>query len=83
MPDWPCESADTVRGSREAAVQDHVVAGVQLTKRDTFLTRAQFTQLVYGAVSPTRRGLKDADPLRLPLPALLKPQPLWTGKQVG
>lgn len=63
-------------------LQDHVVAGVQLTKRDTFLSKAQFMQLVYGAVCPTRRGLVDASPIRLPPPAILKPRPLWTGKQV-
>eukprot|EP00967_Tisochrysis_lutea_P130328 scaffold225275_cov28-Tisochrysis_lutea.AAC.1 len=28
-------------------IQDHVVSGVLLTKRDTWLTKAQYSQLVY------------------------------------
>jgi RNA polymerase Rpb1, domain 3 len=64
------------------AVQDHVVAGVLLTKMDTFLTREEYQQLVYLACAPTRRTDKMAGPLRLLPPTILKPQPLWTGKQV-
>jgi DNA-directed RNA polymerase I subunit RPA1 len=30
-------------------IQDHVVAGVMLTKRDCFLTKGHFTQLLYNA----------------------------------
>ena len=30
-------------------IQDHVVGGVMLTKRDCFLTKTQFTQLLYNA----------------------------------
>ena len=30
-------------------IQDHVVSGVLLTKRDTWLTKDQYTQLVYVA----------------------------------
>ena len=64
-------------------VQDHVVAGVLLTKRDTFLEKDEFMQLVYSAVCPTRPGLKDGSNIEIPLPAIFKPKPLWTGKQVG
>lgn len=63
-------------------VQDHVVAGVLLTKRDTFLEKDEFMQLVYSAVCPTRPGLKDGSNIEIPLPAIFKPKPLWTGKQV-
>lgn len=58
------------------------MAGVKLTKRDTFLTRSDFMQLVYACCSPARPGLKDAGDLQVPLPTIWKPQPLWTGKQV-
>ena len=64
-------------------VQDHVVAGVLLCKRDTFLERAEFMQLAYSAVGPSRPGLKDAAAVTLPVPSILKPRPLWTGKQVA
>jgi hypothetical protein len=30
-------------------IQDHVIAGVLLTKRDTFLTKAEFSQLLYNS----------------------------------
>lgn len=64
-------------------VQDHVIAGVMLTKRDTFLSRDEFMQLVYSAICPTRPGLKDHGKIQVPTPAILKPKPLWTGKQVS
>lgn len=49
-----------------------------LTKRDTFLTRSEFIQLVYGACGE----LNNFHPLRIPKPAICRPQQLWTGKQV-
>ncbi|KAK2849533.1 hypothetical protein Q5P01_009367 [Channa striata] len=57
-------------------IQDHMVSGTRMTIRDCFFTRDQYTELVY-------RGLTDK-PGRVKLlpPAILKPQPLWTGKQV-
>ena len=58
------------------------MAGVKLTKHDTFLRRADFMQLVYACCSPARPGLTDATDLRVPPPAIWKPEPLWTGKQV-
>ncbi|KAK9816421.1 hypothetical protein WJX72_000053 [[Myrmecia] bisecta] len=63
-------------------IQDHVVSGTLLTKRDTFLTRKEFMQLLYSAVAPARAGLPDDHDLEVPTPAILKPRPLWTGKQV-
>ena len=38
-------------------------------------------QLVYAACCPSRPGLKDAVSVRLPTPAILKPQSFYTGKQ--
>ena len=64
-------------------LQDHIVAGTLLTKRDTFLSRGEFMQLVYAACTPARPGMKDPCNLPCPLPALLKPEPLYTGKQVS
>ncbi len=57
--------------------------GVLLTKKDAFLTRDQYCQLVYSALEGLPRY--QADPsakVHLMPPAILKPQPLWTGKQV-
>uniref|UniRef100_A0A672FW71 DNA-directed RNA polymerase subunit n=1 Tax=Salarias fasciatus TaxID=181472 RepID=A0A672FW71_SALFA len=57
-------------------IQDHMVSGTRMTIRDCFLSRDQYTELLY-------RGLTDRPGrVRLLPPALLKPQRLWTGKQL-
>jgi DNA-directed RNA polymerase I subunit RPA1 len=77
-------------------IQDHVVGGVLLTKRSTFLTREQFAHLLYTASLALPGGLpkRTLGPrpalliidgglsLKLPVPAILKPAALWSGKQV-
>jgi DNA-directed RNA polymerase I subunit RPA1 len=85
-------------------IQDHNSIAVLLTKRDTLLTRDQYSQLVFSALqsmpaygagmgSPGGDGSHGAGALapgqrpgtsRVPVlpPAILKPSPLWTGKQV-
>lgn len=59
-------------------IQDHIVSGVYLTCRDTFLTRDRFQQLFFGCCWNTNPKI----PLKMPAPAVLKPQCLWTGKQL-
>ncbi|CAM9947259.1 unnamed protein product, partial [Discosporangium mesarthrocarpum] len=65
-------------------IQDHVDAGVKLCSKSTFLTKEDYQQLVFQALSGLP-GLEITPPeeriLTLP-PALLKPKELWTGKQV-
>ena len=59
-------------------IQDHVVMGVLLTCRDTFLSRGDTMQLLYLAgVQLARKAAFQMVP-----PAILKPAALWTGKQV-
>ena len=58
------------------------MAGVKLTKHDTFMPRSDFMQLVYACCSPARPGLTDQADLLVPPPTIWKPEPLWTGKQV-
>ena len=72
----------TAGGPLRGLIQDHVVAGTSLAARGTLLTRAQAAQLVWGAVAPRHADAAPLPHLALPLPALLKPTPLWTGKQV-
>ena len=62
-------------------IQDHVVAGVWMTSKNTLYTRAQYQQMLYGALRPENGYSGGGRVLTLP-PAVLKPQPLWTGKQV-
>ncbi|XP_015787229.1 DNA-directed RNA polymerase II subunit RPB1 [Tetranychus urticae] len=54
-------------------VQDTLTAVRKMTKRDVFLTEEQFMNLL--CFLPTWDG-------KMPMPAIIKPQPLWTGKQL-
>ena len=54
-------------------VQDSLVAVQRMTKRDTFIPKDLFFN--------TLMWIKRWDG-RIPVPAILKPVPLWTGKQV-
>jgi len=58
-----------------ALVQDSLVAAFLMTQRDTFLRRDQVMQLLMSL-----RYLPHG--LHMPPPAVMKPTPLWTGKQV-
>ncbi|ALC48227.1 RpII215 [Drosophila busckii] len=54
-------------------VQDTLTAVRKMTKRDVFITREQVMNLLM--FLPTWDG-------KMPLPCILKPRPLWTGKQI-
>jgi DNA-directed RNA polymerase I subunit RPA1 len=70
-------SGDPLRG----LIQDHVVSGVWMTARDTFFTKDEYQQLLYGSLRPEQDGTGNGRILTLP-PTIFKPQPLWTGKQI-
>ena len=55
-------------------VQDSLVSGFLMTQSDTMLTRDQVMQIMMVISYPLFT--------QLPIPAILKPVPLWTGKQV-
>jgi DNA-directed RNA polymerase III subunit RPC1 len=58
-----------------AATQDFLTAAFLFTRRDSFFTRDEFFQAV--------ATLSDAsEHVDLPSPTILKPFPLWTGKQL-
>ncbi|KAL5783905.1 hypothetical protein ACOSQ2_006297 [Xanthoceras sorbifolium] len=78
-----------------ALIQDHIVSAVLLTKKDTFLSRDEVNQLLYSSgVSNSGLSSFSGKPGRKVFipnseeevqtfwPAILKPEPLWTGKQV-
>jgi len=53
-----------------------------MTNRDTFFTREDYFQLLYGALKP-EEGLSHHSGLLVTLPpAIIKPRALWTGKQI-
>jgi DNA-directed RNA polymerase I subunit RPA1 len=84
-------------GVLRGLIQDHVDAGVDMTCRDTFLEREDYMELVYVALKPEPAfkggGIGNGNieneveigdmgkVVTLP-PAIFKPRPLWTGKQV-
>ena len=59
-------------------IQDSVFSGVLLTKRDTFFIRTEFQQLLYGCLF----NVNTSHPIATPMPTILKPKRLWTGKQI-
>ncbi|KAF2218814.1 hypothetical protein BDZ85DRAFT_307063 [Elsinoe ampelina] len=62
-------------------IQDHISMGVALTNRDTFFDRDDYQQLIYAAVRPENNHTSSGRIETVP-PAIMKPKPLWTGKQV-
>jgi len=54
-------------------VQDTLLGCRLITKRDTFIEKDLFMNILM--------WLEDWDG-KIPMPAVLKPRPLWTGKQV-
>ncbi|KAJ2617132.1 hypothetical protein H4S08_000456 [Coemansia sp. RSA 1365] len=63
-------------------IQDSVDGGVILTKRDTLLTRSEYQELVYWALRPESQPQLPDGKVQLLPPAIFKPKPMWTGKQV-
>lgn len=63
-------------------IQDHVVAGVWMTAQDTFFTREEYFQLLYGALRPEDESGHHSGRLVTLPPTVWKPKALWTGKQI-
>ncbi|EGG03566.1 uncharacterized protein MELLADRAFT_75289 [Melampsora larici-populina 98AG31] len=62
-------------------IQDHVVSGVWMTNKDTFFSREDYYQIIYGALRPENEYTGGGQVLTVS-PAIWKPRPLWTGKQI-
>jgi DNA-directed RNA polymerase I subunit RPA1 len=64
-------------------IQDFIVSSVYLTSKDTFLTKADYNQLIYAALNEFV-GDGTIKKIHLEIPAYLKTRkgPIWTGKQV-
>ncbi|BFZ55031.1 hypothetical protein PYCC9005_002069 [Savitreella phatthalungensis] len=64
-------------------IQDHVVIAVWMTNKETWFTRAEYQQLLYGTLKPEDETDATAEPRILTLPpSIIKPRALWSGKQV-
>lgn len=62
-------------------IQDHVVAGVWMCNKSTFFSREEYYQLIYGALRTENNYTGRSRIVTLP-PAIWKPKPMWTGKQL-
>lgn len=71
----------TSGGPLRGLIQDHVVAGVWMCNKSSFFTREQYFQLIYGALRTEDNYTGRSRIITLP-PAIFKPKPLWTGKQI-
>lgn len=63
-------------------IQDHVVAGTWMTSKDIFFTREEYYQLIYGALRPEQNSYAGQGRVVTLPPAIWKPRPMWTGKQI-
>ena len=59
-------------------VQDSLLGTMMLTQRDTFIDHEEAMQLFMWVPEIGANGEVST----LPPPAILKPKPLWTGKQI-
>ncbi|KHN96012.1 DNA-directed RNA polymerase I subunit RPA1 [Metarhizium album ARSEF 1941] len=62
-------------------IQDHISISIALCSCDTFFSRGDYHSLVYSAVRP-ESGHISGERIQLVPPAVVKPVPRWTGKQV-
>ncbi|TVY75599.1 DNA-directed RNA polymerase I subunit rpa1 [Lachnellula suecica] len=62
-------------------IQDHISVSVWMCSRDTFFDRATYQQLIYNCLRP-ESGHIVGDRIETVTPAIIKPFPRWTGKQV-
>ena len=62
-------------------IQDHISMGVWLTNKDTFFDQEDYQQLLYSCLRP-ESGHTTTDRIETLPPTLIKPRPMWTGKQV-
>jgi DNA-directed RNA polymerase I subunit RPA1 len=62
-------------------IQDHISVSVWLCNRDTFFDQATYQQLIYNCLRP-ESGHIVGDRIETVPPAIIKPFPRWTGKQV-
>lgn len=62
-------------------IQDHISVSVWMCNRDTFFDRAAYQQLIYNCLRPESGHIVGERIVTVP-PAIIKPFPRWTGKQV-
>ncbi|KAH8684913.1 hypothetical protein BGZ60DRAFT_443218 [Tricladium varicosporioides] len=62
-------------------IQDHISVSVWMCSRDTFFDRGTYQQLIYNCLRP-ESGHTVSERIETVPPAVIKPFPRWTGKQI-
>ncbi|KAL3468042.1 hypothetical protein BJX64DRAFT_83490 [Aspergillus heterothallicus] len=62
-------------------IQDHISMGTWFTCRDAFFDREDYHELLYSCLRPESSHIVP-DRIQTVGPAIIRPKPLWTGKQV-
>ncbi|KAL2844213.1 hypothetical protein BJX68DRAFT_149866 [Aspergillus pseudodeflectus] len=62
-------------------IQDHISMGTWFTCRDAFFDREDYHELLYSCLRP-ENSHTVSDRIVTVGPAIIRPKPLWTGKQV-
>ncbi|KAI9710863.1 MAG: hypothetical protein M1812_007315 [Candelaria pacifica] len=62
-------------------IQDHISISVYMTNRDTFFNCEEYQQLLYSCLRPESNHT-TSDRILTVEPAIIKPRPMWTGKQI-
>ena len=62
-------------------IQDHISMATWFTSRDSFFDEEDYNQLLYSCLRPENFHTVT-DRIQLVEPAIIKPKPLWTGKQI-
>jgi|JI6StandDraft_1071083.scaffolds.fasta_scaffold04961_8 DNA-directed RNA polymerase I subunit RPA1 len=63
-------------------IQDSIISAVYLTMKDTFLTKEEYSELLYQSTFALFAKLPRNVRIFLLKPAILRPKKLWTGKQL-
>lgn len=63
-------------------MQDAIISAVYMTMRDTFFNKKDYSELLYQATFALLEKKPKNTRLFLIQPAIMKPQQLWTGKQL-
>jgi DNA-directed RNA polymerase I subunit RPA1 len=63
-------------------MQDAIIAAVYLSMRDTFLTKQEYTELIYQATFSLFQDKPKNLRIFLLIPTIQRPRMLWTGKQL-
>ncbi|KAF2861290.1 DNA-directed RNA polymerase III subunit RPC1 [Piedraia hortae CBS 480.64] len=68
-----------------AAIQDFITCAYLISQKDQFFNRRQFCQIagyMFPDMEVSDPVTRESYPIEIPPPSIIKPQALWTGKQV-